>query len=85
MSTKLRKDIYKNIIKSGLHRASIKTPILPCLDVIVWITRKVDHENRAVLNFEDKSVASYKASLFNEISFQRISYQSDSRVAEAKE
>jgi hypothetical protein len=25
MSTKLSKEIYKNIIKSGLHRATIKT------------------------------------------------------------
>ena len=34
MSTGLREEIYKNIIKSGLHRAVVKTPILPCPDVI---------------------------------------------------
>ena len=44
-STGLSKDIYQNIIKSGLHRAAMKTPILPCLDVIEGITRKVDHQH----------------------------------------
>ena len=65
MSIELSKEIYNNITKSGLHRAAIKTPALPCLDVIEWITRKIDHENRAILNSKDKSVASYKASFFN--------------------
>ena len=37
-STKLSKEIYRNIIKSGMHRVAIKTPVLPCLDVIEWIT-----------------------------------------------
>ena len=67
ISTELSKEKYKNIIKFGLHRAIVKTPVLPCLDVIEWITRKVDHENRAILNYEDKSVASYKASVLNQI------------------
>lgn len=44
--TKLRKDIYRNIINLGLHRAAMKTPILPCPDVIEWITRKIDHQHR---------------------------------------
>ena len=44
-STKLSKDIYKNIIKSELHRATVKTPILPCQDVVEWITRKIDHQH----------------------------------------
>ena len=30
MSAKLSKGIYKNISKSGLHRETTKTPILPC-------------------------------------------------------
>ena len=34
MSTELSKEIYKNIIKSGLHQATVKTPLLPCPDVI---------------------------------------------------
>ena len=67
MSTELSKEIYKNIIKSRLQWAVVKTLVLPCLDVIKWITWKVDHENREILNFEDKSVASYKASIFNQI------------------
>ena len=66
-SIKLSKEIYKKIIKSGLHQETIKTPVLPCLDVIEWNTQKVDHENRAILNFEDKSVSSYKASVSNQI------------------
>ena len=33
-STELSKEIYKNIIKLGLHRATVKTPIFSCLDVI---------------------------------------------------
>ena len=37
-NTKLRRIIYKNIAKSGLHRAVARTPVLPCLDVIEWIT-----------------------------------------------
>ena len=65
VSTKFRKEVYKNIIKSGLHREVVKTLVLPCLDVIEWITWKIDHENRSILNFENKSVASYKASVFN--------------------
>ena len=49
LSTELRKIIYKNISKSGLHRATAKTPVLPCSDVIEWITRRVDHERRIIL------------------------------------
>ena len=33
-STELSKEIYRNIVKSGLHRAAVKTPILSCLNVI---------------------------------------------------
>jgi calcineurin-like phosphoesterase family protein len=33
-TTELSKEIYKNIIKSGLHRATVKTPVLSCPDVI---------------------------------------------------
>ena len=40
-NTELSKEIYKNIIKSGLHRATVKTLILPCPDVVEWITRKI--------------------------------------------
>ena len=67
ISIELSKEIYKNIIKSGLNWATVKTPVLPCLDMIEWITWKVDHENRAILNSGDKSVASYKSSIFNHI------------------
>ena len=63
----MSKDIYINISKSRLHRAAVKTPVLPCLDVIQRITQKVGHENREIFNSEDKSVASYKASIFNQI------------------
>ena len=42
-NTELSREIYRNIIKSGLHRAAMKTPVLSCLDVIEWITRRIDH------------------------------------------
>ena len=66
-STELRKQIYRNIIKSRLHRVATRTLVLPCLDVIEWITWKVDHENRAILNFMDTTVASYKALVLNQM------------------
>ena len=44
-STELRNDIYQNIIKLGLHRDVMKTPILKCTYVIEWITRKIDHQH----------------------------------------
>ena len=56
-STELSKEIYRNIIKSGLHRLATKSLVLPCPDVIEWITRKVDHQHRSILNFEGKVVA----------------------------
>lgn len=67
MSIELSKEVYKNIIKSGLHRVAIKTLVLPCPDVIEWITRKIDNENREILNSENESVNNYKASVFNQI------------------
>ena len=67
VSSELSKEVYKNIIKSRLHRATVKTPVLPCLDVIEWITQKIDHENRSILNIENEIVASYTASIFNQI------------------
>ena len=63
----MNKGIYINIISSGLHRVATRTPVLPCPDVIEWITRRVDHENREILNLEDKSVASYKALVLNQM------------------
>ena len=44
-NTELSKEIYKNNIKSGLHRAIVKAHVLPCLDVVEWITRKIDHQH----------------------------------------
>ena len=37
-STELRKGIYKNIIKYGLHWEATRTLVLPCPNVIEWIT-----------------------------------------------
>ena len=34
VTTKLSKEVYKNIIKSGIHKTVVKTLVLPCLDVI---------------------------------------------------
>ena len=66
-STELSKEVYQNIIKSGLHRAAMKTPILPCPDVIEWITIKVKYQHRSILNFEGKVLASYKPSMINQM------------------
>ena len=66
-NTNLSKEIYRNIIKSGLQRAATKTLVLPCPDVIEWITRKVDHQHRSILNFEGKVVARYKTSMINQM------------------
>ena len=46
-----------------MHRATMKTPILPCPVMIEWITRKVDHQHRSILNFEGKVVSSYEPSM----------------------
>ena len=45
----------------------MKTPILPCLDVIEWITRKIDHQHRSILNVEGKVVDNYKPSMINQM------------------
>ena len=45
VSTELIKEVYTNIINYGLHKAVVKTLVLPCSDMIEWITRKIDHEN----------------------------------------
>ena len=37
-SMELNKGIYKNISKSGLHRAVAKTPVMPCLNLIECMT-----------------------------------------------
>lgn len=65
LSTELNKGIYKNISRSGLHREATKTTVLPCLDVLEWMTRRVDHESRTILNFEDKNVAIYQDPVLN--------------------
>jgi hypothetical protein len=66
-NTELSKEIYKNIIKSGLHRATVKTLVLPCPDVVKWITRKIDHQHLSILNVEGKGVANYEPSMINQI------------------
>jgi hypothetical protein len=66
-NTELSKEIYKNIIKLGLHIATGKTPILPCLVVVEWITRKIDQQQRSILDVEGKAVANYKPSMINQI------------------
>ena len=66
-SIELSKEIYRNIMKSRLHKAAMKTLVLPCPDVIEWITRKVYHQHRSMLNFEGRIVASYKASMINQM------------------
>ena len=45
----------------------MKTTILPCLDVIEWITRKINHQHQLILNVEGKVVANYKPSMINQM------------------
>ena len=45
----------------------MKTHVLSCPDVIEWITRKIDHQHRSILNAEGKVVANYKPSMINQI------------------
>ena len=66
-STELSKGIYKNISKSRLLWAASKTPVLPCPNVIEWMTQRIDHESRTILNFEDKHVSSYQALVLNQL------------------
>ena len=65
-SIELSKGIYKNISKSGLHWETTKTPVLPCLDVIEWMTGGIYHESTTILNFEKKHV-SYQAPVLNQL------------------
>ena len=67
VSPELSKEVYKNIVKSGLHKVVVKTSILPCPDVIEMIKRKIDREHQSILNYEDKSVTRYKDSVFNQM------------------
>jgi hypothetical protein len=53
-SSKLRKGIYKNISRSGLYQATTKPLVLPCLDAIEWVTQRIDHEIRTILNLKEK-------------------------------
>lgn len=66
-SKKLRKRIYKNISRPRLYRATTKPPILPCLDVIKWMTWRIDHESKTILNFYGKQVASYQAHVLGQM------------------
>ena len=66
-STELSRDIYRNIIKLGLHRAAMKTLVLPCLDIIKWITKRIDHQHRSILNIDRKVVANYNPSMINQM------------------
>ena len=59
MSTKLSKGIYNNITTFGLHRAVAKTIVLPCPNVIEWMTQRID--------FDDKHVANYKSLVLNQL------------------
>ena len=66
-STEMSKGIYKNISRSGLHRAVAKTPVLPCPNVIEWMTYRIDHESRTILIFEGKHVARYQSLVLDRI------------------
>ena len=56
-----------NISKYGLYRASTKPPILQCPNVIKWMTRRIDHERRTILNFGRKNVSSYQGPVLDQM------------------
>ena len=66
-STEPSKGIWKNILRYGLHRTASKTRDLPCLDVIEWMNRRIDHERRNILNFKGTNVAIYQAPMLNQL------------------
>jgi hypothetical protein len=45
----------------------MKTPAIPCPDVIKYITRRIDHQHRSILNVEGKVVANYKPCMINQM------------------
>ena len=53
--------------QARLHRATAKTPVLPWSDVIKWITGRVDHEIRTILNFGDNNMAIYQSQVLNQL------------------
>ena len=67
MSTELRNWIYKNNLRSVLYREATKPPVLPCLVMIEWMARRIDHERRTILNFQGKHVASYQDLMLNKM------------------
>lgn len=64
-STKISNEIYQNISKSELYRDASKPLILPCMDVIEWLTKRVNHQSRTLLDFEGNHVARYKPSMLH--------------------
>ena len=66
-SAKLSKGIYQNISNYGLYRATPKPLVLPCLDIIEWLTQKLIHESRTLVDFEGKHVESYQSYVLNQI------------------
>ena len=72
----ISKGIYKINSRSRLCQATSKPLVLPCPNVIEWMTRRIDHESRTILNFKGKQVASFQAPVLNQIS----SSWSDSRM-----
>jgi hypothetical protein len=66
-SMKLITGIYKNISKYGQHQEASKTPVLPCLNVIEWMTWRINHESRIILNFEGKHVATYQGPILKKL------------------
>ena len=45
----------------------MKTLVLLYLNVIEWMTQRIDHKGRTILNFKEKHVASYQALVVNQL------------------
>ena len=58
--------IFKNIWRSRLHRVVARASISPYVDVISWILKNVDLDNRYTLNAKGKPIVSFQvANIFN--------------------
>jgi hypothetical protein len=63
----LIKGIDHNFSKYRLYRATTKPLVLPCPNVTEWLTRKVGHERRTLLDFKRKHIASYQDHVPNQM------------------
>lgn len=52
--------MFKNIRKSGIFRVEAHSTVFPCADVIRWILKNVDVNDRYVCNARKDPIASFR-------------------------